>query len=194
MGYQTIGQTFPDGLPNAVLVHDRWAAHFKTAARGHQVCTAHLLREFNYIQQVHQSDWATDFKGLLKNAIELSKKIDYNPFVQSQARDHQEKSLDELLHRALPPQDKLAIRIQKKLRKIPRYILCFLHHNNVPPDNNGSERGIRNLKVKQKISGAFRSFQGAFNFAVIRSVIDTTIKSKQNVFVALKLIANLQAD
>lgn len=193
-GYQTIGQTFPNGLPNAVLVHDRWAAHFRTEAKDHQVCIAHLFRDFNYIQQVHQSDWATAFKDLLKNAIELSKKIDYNPFMQSQARDQLEKSLDELLHRALPLQHKLAIRIQKKLRAIPRYILCFLHHDNVPADNNGSERGIRNLKVKQKISGAFRSFQGASNFALIRSVIDTTIKSGQDVFVALKLIAKLQTD
>ena len=87
----------------------------------------------------------------------------------------------------MPDKDKLAIRLQKKLRKISRHILCFLHHNAVPPDNNSSERAIRNIKVIQKISGAFRSTEGA-GFAILRSVIDTTIKSGQEVFYALLLI------
>ena len=69
-----------------------------------------------------------------------------------------------------------------------------IHYNNVPPDNNGSERAIRTIKVKQKVSGGFRSFEGADGFAVIRSVIDTTIKSKNDVFHALKLIANFTAE
>ena len=80
------------------------------------------------------------------------------------------------------------------MRKISHNILCFLHYNNVPPDNNGSERAIRTIKVKQKISGGFRSIDDADGFAVIRSVIDTTIKSKNDVFNALKLIANFTAE
>ena len=90
--------------------------------------------------------------------------------------------------------DKLAVRLQKKLRKISHHILCFLHYNNVPPDNNGSERAIRTIKVKQKVSGGFRSIDGADGFAVIRSVIDTTIKSGNDVFHALNLIANFTAE
>ena len=57
------------------------------------------------------------------------------------------------------------------------------------PDNNGSERAIRNIKVKQKISGQFKSLQNANIFAVLRSVIDTTIKNGNNVLNTLKLIA-----
>ncbi len=45
------------------------------------------------------------------------------------------------------------------------------------PDNNGSERAIRNIKVKQKISGQFKSPTGAFNFAVLRSITDTALKN-----------------
>jgi len=70
----------------------------------------------------------------------------------------------------------------------------YPHHNSVPADNNGSERAIRNIKIKQKISGGFRPTQGAAGFAVLRSVIDTTIKSGQKVFFALSLIANLGAE
>ena len=60
----------------------------------------------------------------------------------------------------------------------------------MPPDNNGSERAIRNIKVKQKISGQFRSDKGAFDFAVIRSIIDTAIKADKDVFNELTIIAD----
>ena len=68
-------------------------------------------------------------------------------------------------------------------------ILYFLTKANVPSDNNGSERAIRNIKVKQKISGQFKSLDNANLFAILRSVLDTTIKSGNNVLNALHLIA-----
>ena len=182
-GYKTIQETFPDGLPDVVLVHDRWAAHFRCEAYHHQVCLAHLFRDLNYITQVHGSNWA--------QSIALNNQPDYDGLAASPARNELERSLMLfLLQHQLPDKDKLAIRLQKKLRKISHHILCFLHYNNVPPDNNGSERAIRTIKVKQKVSGGFRSLEGADGFAVIRSVIDTTIKSGNDVFHALNLIAN----
>ncbi|MCF6307029.1 MAG: transposase, partial [Flavobacteriaceae bacterium] len=63
---------------------------------------------------------------------------------------------------------------------------------NVPPDNNASERAIRNVKVKQKISGQFKIQKSAQNFAKIRSVIDTTIKNGMNVLESLSLIAKFE--
>lgn len=62
----------------------------------------------------------------------------------------------------------------------------------MPPDNNASERAIRNIKVKQKISGQFKSLTGGYNFAVLRSVTDTVLKNNQNILNSLKIIANLQ--
>ena len=61
--------------------------------------------------------------------------------------------------------------------------------SDVAPDNNGSERAIRNIKVKQKISGQFKTLESANLFAILRSVIDTTIKNGNNVWNALRLIA-----
>jgi transposase len=196
-GYKTIEATFPDGLPDAVLVHDRWAAHFRCEAYDHQICLAHLFRDLKYIDQVHQSDWAQALTSILKQAITLNNQIDYDPARAgsgSTARNELDRSLMDLLQHKLPDKDKLAIKLQKKLRKISHNILCFLHYNNVPPDNNGSERAIRNIKVKQKVSGGFRSLDGADGFAALRSVIDTTIKSGNDVFHALSLIANLAAE
>src|ERR1019366_4940393 len=71
------------------------------------------------------------------------------------------------------------------IAEFPDSLLCKVSkvavQPNVPPDNNGSERAIRNVKVKQKISGHFKSTDGANIFAVLRSVIDTTLKAGQNV-------------
>ncbi|VAW13169.1 hypothetical protein MNBD_BACTEROID03-2705, partial [hydrothermal vent metagenome] len=68
----------------------------------------------------------------------------------------------------------------------------FLFVKDVPSDNNASERAIRNLKVKQKISGQFKTEKAAQNFAIIRSVIDTTIKNGMNVLEAMALLAKLK--
>ncbi|HEY4326472.1 MAG TPA: IS66 family transposase [Mucilaginibacter sp.] len=193
-GYKTIRETFPDGLPEVVLVHDRWAPHFRCAANHHQICLAHLFRDLNYIVQVHASDWAESLKSLLKRAIALNNEAGYDGLSDNRARSELEYSIADLLGHKLPDKDKLAIKLQKKLRKISQHILCFLHYNDVPPDNNGSERAIRNIKVKQKVSGGFRSIDGADGFALLRSVIDTTIKSGNDVFYALALIANFSPE
>ena len=72
-----------------------------------------------------------------------------------------------------------------RLIKNKESILTFLYHQNVPPDNNASERAIRNVKVKSKVSGQFRTEKGATRFAILRSVIDTTRKSTNNVLYGL---------
>ncbi|MDR1666656.1 MAG: transposase, partial [Bacteroidales bacterium] len=80
------------------------------------------------------------------------------------------------------------------LQKHRQSIFTFLIYPNVPPDNNGSERAIRNVKVKTKVSGQFRNPEGkgAERFARIRSVIDTALKNNQDVCFALKCLANIQ--
>ena len=55
----------------------------------------------------------------------------------------------------------------------------------MPPDNNASERAIRNVKVKQKVSGQFKSFDGAVHFAMLTSIIDTAIKNDVNIVEAM---------
>lgn len=69
----------------------------------------------------------------------------------------------------------------KRMNKYKNYIFTFLYYPEVPPDNNGSERAIRNVKVKQKVSGQFKTQRGAEIYAIIRSVTDTCIKNGQNI-------------
>jgi transposase len=81
-----------------------------------------------------------------------------------------------------------------RLQKHRQSIFTFLLFPNVPPDNNGSERAIRNVKVKTKVSGQFRNTEGkgADRFARIRSIIDTTVKNGQDVFAALECLAEIE--
>ncbi len=58
-------------------------------------------------------------------------------------------------------------------------------HPDIPPDNNGSERAIRNVKVKLKVSGQFKTLQAAEDYASLRSIVDTSRKRGVNEFDAL---------
>jgi transposase len=79
----------------------------------------------------------------------------------------------------------------KRLIKHRESIFLFFTHPDIPADNNASERSIRNVKVKTKVSGQFRNKEGkgADRFARLRSVIDTSIKNKQDVYDALRILA-----
>ena len=138
---------------------------------------------------MHQSNWAQSLKAVFKEAMVLNNRSDYDSLSASPPRDQLEWTLQNLLQVQLPDQDKLALSLQKKLRSINPNILCFLPYNKVPPDNNGLEGANRNIKVKRKISGGFRSIEGADSLVLLRSVIDATIKSGRYVYYALSLIA-----
>ena len=192
-GFKTIEDNFADGLPNTILLHDRFACHFNCEAMHHQICISHVLRDLQYIVELYrQSVWATEMKKLLMQALELKKQLTVQQYYGvSHERENIQKKLLELLNASLDPSCQKAKTLQKSLLKHQQYILYFLYHPKIPPDNNGSERAIRNVKVKQKISGQFKSNEGADAFSILRSVIDTTIKSGQNVLQALSLIAKL---
>jgi len=80
------------------------------------------------------------------------------------------------LSQELPGKYSKIFPFQKRLRKRKNQVFNFLFCPDVPYDNNGSERAIRNLKVKQKVSGGFRSDRGAEIFAILRSVIQINMK------------------
>ena len=109
-------------------------------------------------------------------------------------RTNLENRLNGILEHQLPIDNKEMISFQNRLVKYRDFLFTFLYHPKVPPDNNASERAIRNIKVKQKISGQFKASSGGHAFAVLRSVTDTIIKNKQNVVKSLKVISNLQTD
>lgn len=188
-GFDTIQNLFEDGFRKSVLVSDCWPAQLKTQAKAQQLCLAHLMRELNFFIESDNDPWAIKCKQLLKDAIETKRKIsDFS--IQNTERQKLETLLIGLLDEELSTNEKLKA-FQKRLRKNQSKILTFLYFQEVPPDNNGSERAIRNVKVKQKISGQFIATQKAKDFAVIRSIIDSIVKRKLNLFNSLNLIAQL---
>jgi len=194
-GQRSIDQTFNEGFKNAVLVHDCWASHFNTPAMSHQICVAHLLRDLNYLNELHGHKWSTATKLVFQLALRLKtnmNKVDY--YVRNNQRQQIEKRLDFLISMELPKDKKELIRFQNRLRKHRQYLFTFLYRPEVPPDNNASERAIRNVKIKQKVSTQFRSTDGAARFAILRSVTDTVLKNGLNVLGALNFIANLDTD
>lgn len=192
-GFKTIEKNFSQGFPQSVLVHDCWKSHFQTQALDHQVCIAHLFRELNYFTERYKDPWVSRFKKVLKQAIEVKKQMSVSDYYQPcHQRHNMENALNALLGEEINEKHKELVTFKKRMAKYRDYLLVFLYHPKVPPDNNGSERAIRNVKVKQKISGQFKAMIGANQFAVLRSITDTALKNGQNVLNALGVIANFE--
>lgn len=178
-GLEVVRKMFPEGL-RGFLCSDRWPSQLASAAKGHQLCLAHLLRDLNYLGDLEKLDWAGRFKTLLCDALGLKKAK--TAWLQTEERVGSiEKRCDELLAESLDakkaPQTSV---FQQSMNKHRASLFRFLYDPNIPPDNNASERAIRNLKVKLKVSGQFKT--GQQDYCVLRSIIDSTLKNKGNVF------------
>ncbi len=188
-GQKVISHFFPEGFPNAIIGSDRWAAQLNTQAKGHQLCFAHLLRDLVYLIEAEKSKFAKEIKDLFLTAIKLKKeKLKYSksdPIVLQV-----ERKLNILLKNKLSTGDYPKTEtFRKSMIKHRNSIFTFLYYKNVEPDNNASERAIRNIKVKQKISGQFKTKLGGESFTILRSVIDTAIKAKADVKEVLEQVA-----
>jgi len=82
---------------------------------------------------------------------------------------------------------------QKRLIKYSDHILLFLPSKDVTPSNDESERAKRNIKVRQKYSGYFKSDIGAIIYTTIHLIFDTAIKKIQNSFEIIRLIVKCEA-
>jgi len=193
-GYRAITDNFSAGLPNSIIISDCWAAQLKTPCRLHQICLAHLQRELKYFIQSCKSKWCELFLKLIYQALTLKRIIIENPYKKylSQIEQIKQSCLKMLAKKINAPKKLNALK--NRLERLKESLWTFLDHYDVPPDNNASERAIRNVKVKQKVSGQFRSIHGANQFAVIRSVFDTINKNGGKVFLALQDIVNSQPE
>jgi len=194
-GTATITEHVSGISEDAVLVHDCWKAHFKTPVGLHQLCTAHLVRELKYLEELYKIAWPARFRVMLLEAQVLKNRFsptDY--YYPDHARCLLENELDKLLAESIDPTKKELVTFQKRIVKYRDYVFPFLYHPEVPAHNNDSERAIRNIKVKQKISGQFKTLNSARNFAILRSIIDTSIKNRQKVLTVLNVIADHKRD
>jgi transposase len=184
-----------------VLVHDCWSPYWQLDASTHALCNAHLLRELVYVQELTGQAWPQAMTNLLLGAKELSEAL------RSQQRTLSADDItafvtlyDDILHEGqklnpevLKPDGKrgraaqsVAFNLLRRFRQHADAILRFIRDPAVPFTNNVAERAVRMPKVKQKISGCFRTLDGAENFCVIRSCLDTLRKQGHRMLEVLR--------
>lgn len=178
-------------------VHDRWASYEKYDQCQHSYCNAHLLRDLKGEEENNKS-WAVTMKSILLDAYELSKQ-EHTPVESINAI---EKRYDRIVKKAITKEPIPDSAIHKRGRKAKsksmnllecfrnkkKQILRFLYDAAIPFDNNLAERDLRMIKLKQKISGCFRTRKGAEMFCRIRSYISTMKKQEKGVWEALQII------
>ena len=190
--FRTVEDNFHKGFEKATLVSDRYGAHLKTKANAHQICISHLCRDVDYLIELTKSLAIKRLKLLLNDALLLKQQLLPEQYHQPNlVRNFIRKETFKLINADHGNEHKKVKAFFKQLSKYRNHIYEFLYNEHVPPDNNGSERAIRNVKVKQKVSTMFKTKQGINNYAIIRSVFDTCIKRQIDIFDAFKLCVSI---
>jgi transposase len=163
-----------------VLIHDHWKAYFRYKCK-HGLCNAHHLREIEAAIDDGQK-WAKTMKALL---VEMRDAVEEAGGALSKKNANRlRKRYRKVLHKAerecpLNPKTRAQSKsrnLLERLREFERETLRFLRDSDVPFTNNLGENDIRMTKVQQKISGCFRSIEGARIFCRIRSYLSTCRK------------------
>ena len=189
---RTIEEAFPNGFINAILHSDRWVPHLTTPAKGHQLCMSHLLRDINYLIELEKTAWAKTIKTVFKDALELKRKkpeYTFNDPLTNDIETRLDKLLSDILEKEASPK---TLTFLKQMIKHRNSLFPFLYDKDVEPDNNSSERRMRNFKVKLKISGQFKTGQDIF--AILRSIVDTFIKNDLSVLESLQIVADMPSE
>jgi transposase len=182
-------------------VHDHFASYLQFDNSQHCFCNAHHLRELQFVAEQYQQVWATQLAQLLL-AIKAEVVAMPEPAMSlpTDRLAYYESEYDKLIADGLaanpppdvPPPKKRGRPKQSppknlldRLHKHKSGVLAFMYDFSVPFDNNLAERDVRMVKVKQKVSGAFRTKNGADTFCALRSYISTARKQGHNVIDAL---------
>jgi transposase len=189
-----------------VMVHDALSSYREFPGE-HALCNAHLLRELTAQEEaLPNQTWATKLKALLvemKDVVDDSKLSKQTRLPPDQIVAFEKRYLRfvkqglQLNPRPPPepgkrgrPKASPATNLLERLRDRKDSVLKFMHNTAVPFDNNLSERDLRMMKVKQKVSGCFRSEAGAHEFAAVRGYVSTVRKQGYGALDALVKLFN----
>jgi transposase len=189
-------------------VHDHWKSYFTYTDCDHALCNAHHLRELKFIHQQYGQAWAHTVAKLLveiKTAVDTAQAAGQTALpaaVIAEFEHRYQAALNEGYQRnpRPPPPPPTAtggkkrgrpaqtppLNLLDRLRDFQAETLAFMHDFRVPFDNNQAERDVRMVKVKQKVSGGFRTVEGAQGFAQLRGYLSTARKQAVNVFAAIR--------
>ena len=186
-------------------VHDFWKSYFDYGC-DHALCNSHLLRELTFLWEEQKQMWAKEMIDQLlaikeevatagKAGLSALPPSDQDRFLKGYERIVKAGYDQNPAAEPAPGPKRRGRRKQSKARNLldrfrdyPNEILAFMHDFAVPFDNNQSERDLRMMKLRQKISGTFRSFQALVNFCRIRGYVSTARKNGLNALDALQRV------
>jgi hypothetical protein len=193
------------GRFRGVAVHDAWAPYDTYIESEHQLCCAHALRELQGVADTAPPDaqwcWATQVSDALVAMQHLAAdaiatgadRIDPDALAEQvrRYRSAAQIGLTETAARSDKPMQKHNALARRLLDRQDDY-LRFTTGRRIPADNNGSERDIRMIKLRQKVSGCLRTLTGAKQFCAIRSYLSTAAKHGRNFFDTFVMLAEGQ--
>jgi transposase len=191
-----------------IVVHDHWKPYYTIEGVLHALCNAHHLRELKALVEIEKEEWARKMQRLLRRACHVTNRArERDVPLRPRLIECFERRYDAILaeglafHETQMPLVRAVFKGAGKRRgRAPRRTghnlllrlakrkedtLRFLRDPTVPFTNNQAERDGRMMKLRQKISGGFRSLQGAMDFALIRSFVSTARKQDWNIIDAL---------
>ena len=208
-----IGMDAADVLPHArgIIVHDCWGSYWKYQDMTHAICCAHLLRELNGVIENHpEQTWAVRFKKLLLDMKKVRDKallsdkdeiscyhrhkfdMEYDAIIKTA---YEENPLPETPAKKRGRKNKSKVlNLICRLDNYKESVCLFIKNLCVPFDNNQAERDLRMVKVKTKVSGCFRSEEGAQEYLTIMSYIGSARKHGINAFTAIREALNGNPD
>jgi transposase len=189
------------GRFRGVAVHDAWAPYDTYLDAEHQLCCAHALRELQAVTEAAPGDadwcWATQaadalvaMQKLVTEAIAVGADAVEAGTLTKQVRLYRSAVQIGITQTAARTSETMKKHnaLARRLRDRQDDYLRFTTNWRIPPDNNGSERDIRMIKLRQKVSGCLRTLTGAKQFCAIRSYLSTAAKHGKHFFDVLVML------
>ena len=187
-----------------VLVHDRWASYFAYGKCGHALCGAHLLRDLKFVEDAHGHAWARLMAKLLRETCRRVGELDAKALDEKafKAVRRRYRTILTQAKRELPPTPARidgkrgrvaksdAQNLHEALTKYEDEALRFARDPDVPFTNNRAERDIRMAKVRQKVSGCFRTLKHAEAYCRISSYLQSMAHQGYNPLTAIQIALN----
>jgi transposase len=190
----------PQCLNGGVVVHDHFLPYRRMATVEHAFCNAHILRELQGLIEFDGEAWAEPMRDMLLEAnvaVNEAREAGATALPPGRVEGFLERywaavRLGLAFHRELPkcettskgrgrPKQRPGHNLLERLKTFKTETLRFLTDFDVPFTNNLAEQDLRMMKVKMKISGSFRTLEGAEIFARLRSVVSTARKQGFNI-------------